>query len=347
MTPDTPRAAARDDVRAVARGFQVASTPHAVWQLVTTLPPLIALLAAMHATLAFGVWWLLPGLALLAAGFVIRTFVLQHDCGHGSLFASRRLNDWVGRCCSLFTCTPYGFWRRQHATHHAVWNDLDGRDRGVDLYSTCATVAEYQAMGRWHRIGHRALRHPLVALFLLPPVIFLLVYRVPFDSPSSWARERRGVHLTTLALVLVYGAVALFLGLGPMLAVLLAVMVPSSIIGVWLFSVQHKFEGVHWARRDAWDPVDASIAGSSFLALPAVLRWFTAAIGFHHVHHLAPRVPNYRLAACHAAHPDFAKAQRLTFWAALRAPRLGLWDEQASRMISFAEAEAGIAAGRR
>ncbi len=327
----------RRELRTVALRFQGALPGTALLQIATTFPPLLALLAAMHVGLALG-WWPVLALALPAAGLVVRVFALQHDCGHGSLFRSRRANDAVGRLCSLFTLTPYAHWRRQHAGHHAVWNDLDHRDRGADIYSTCTTVAEYRAMGRWRRLKHRAVRHPFVAQLLLPPLVFLVVYRVPFDAPPAWRRERRSVHLTNLSLAAVYGGLGALLGLVPVASVLLAVMVPASVAGVWLFSVQHRFEGVRWIRHAEWDPVAASLEGSSFLRLPRVLRWFTGSLGFHHVHHLAPRVPNYRLEDCHDAHPAFATARVLTLRDALAAPRHTLWDEAAGRMVTFAEA---------
>jgi omega-6 fatty acid desaturase (delta-12 desaturase) len=309
----------------------------ALAQVATTFPPLLALLAAMHIGLRLG-WWPVLVLALPAAGLVVRVFALQHDCGHGSLFRSRHANDILGRFCSIFTLTPYGHWRRQHAGHHAAWNDLDRRDRGADIYSTCSTVAEYQAMPHWHRLGFRAVRHPLVAQLLLPPLVFLVLYRFPFDAPPAWHRERRGVHLTNLALAAVYGGLCMLLGFWPVLLVLLCVMVPASVAGVLLFSVQHRFEGVRWTRHADWDAVAASLEGSSYLRLPRVLRWFTGRLGFHHVHHLAPRVPNYRLEDCHGAHPAFASATVVTLRDALAAPRHVLWDEAAGRMVTFAEA---------
>lgn len=328
----------RQALKSIVARFQRAE-PRTAWrQLASTFLPLLVLLACLHAGLALG-WWPVLALALPASGLVVRVFALQHDCGHVSLFHGRRLNDAVGRLCSLFTFTPYGLWRRQHAGHHAVWNDLDCRDRGSDIYSTCATVAEYRALGRWRRLGYRAARHPLVAQLLLPPLVFLLLYRVPFDTPRAWRGERRGVVLTNVALAACYGGLGLLLGFGHVAVVVLAVMVPASIAGVWLFSVQHRFEGVRWERHDAWDAVTASLEGSSFLRLPWPLRWFTGALGFHHVHHLAPRVPNYRLAACHAAHPAFATARVVTLREALSAPRHVLWDEAAACMVTFAAAD--------
>ncbi|WP_144299852.1 fatty acid desaturase family protein [Elioraea rosea] len=324
-------------LRAAARSYQEALPRVASLQLLTTFVPLLLILAAMHAGMALG-WWPVLALGLPAAGLVVRVFALQHDCGHGSLFRSRAVNDAVGRVCSLFTFTPYGHWRRQHAQHHAVWNDLDYRDRGADIYSTCTTLAEYRAMSRRQQWVHRLVHNPVVTQVLLPPLVFLALYRIPFDAPAEWRRERRGVHLTNIALAILYGVLSVILGLGQVALVLAAVMLPASIIGVWLFSVQHRFEGVRWLDHEAWNPVTAALEGSSYLHLPRVLSWFTGRLGLHHVHHLAPRVPNYRLEACHHAHPAFATARVLTLRDALSAPTRILWDEENQRMITFAEA---------
>ena len=348
-----PLASGMRELRAITQRFQTAVPRTAAWQLATTFLPLLALLAAMQAGLALGWWWVLA-LGLPAAGLTVRVFALQHDCGHGSLFRIQRANDLVGRLCSLFTFTPYGHWRRQHAGHHAVWNDLDRRDRGTDIYSTCETVAEYRAMGRGRRRAYRILRHPLLMLLVFPPLVFLVLYRVPYDAPAGWSREHRSVHLTNLSLLAFYGGFSALLGIWPVTAGVLAVMVPASIAGVWLFSVQHRFDGVHWARHAAWDRVAASLAGSSYLQLPAVLRWLTASLGFHHVHHLAPRIPNYLLEACHDSHPAFATARVVTLREAFSAPDHLLWDEEAGRMVTFKEAEEalpdkgldGVAAGQ-
>lgn len=339
-----PLSAEEGALKATALRFQQALPWVAAGQVLTTFPPLLLLLGGLLAGLSLG-WWPALLLALPAAGLTVRVFALQHDCGHGSLFRSRRVNDALGRVCSLFTLTPYGHWRRQHAGHHAVWNDLDRRDRGADLYSTCATLAEYRAMRPWARLGYRLSRHPVVTQLVLPPLVFLVLYRIPFDAPAGWGRERRGVHLTNAALLLAYGGLALLLGPGPVALGMLAVMVPASIAGVWLFSVQHRFEGVHWARHEAWDAVTAALRGSSFLCLSPPLRWLTGRLGFHHVHHLAPRIPNYRLEECHNAHPAFATARRLSLPGALAAPSRLLWDEAAGRMVSFREAARQCPAG--
>jgi omega-6 fatty acid desaturase (delta-12 desaturase) len=325
-------------LRAVALRFQEPLPPVALQQVATTLVPLIALLGMMYAGMALG-WWPVLVLGLPAAAFTVRTFIIQHDCGHGSFVRSRRTNDLLGWACSLFTLTPYAHWRRQHARHHGTWNDLDRRQgRGLDIYSSCLTVAEYLTLGRRRRSLYRIMKHPAVSVLLLPPFIFLLLYRFPFDAPRTWRAERRGVYLTDLILAVAYGGLALLLGVWPVTAVLLAVMLPASIVGVWLFSVQHHFENTHWARHADWDPLDAALRGSSFLRLPRVLQWITGSIGFHHVHHLAPRIPNYRLEACHRAHPDFAHAPALTLSEGLAASRYALWDEDRGRMVSFADA---------
>jgi omega-6 fatty acid desaturase (delta-12 desaturase) len=328
------------ELREAALPFQRAAPGIALFQIATTILPLVLAIAAMHAGLAIGWWWVVPLLALPAAGLTVGTFIIQHDCGHGSFLPWRGANDILGRLCAVLTFTPYAHWRRQHTLHHGTWNDLDRREgRGSDIYSTCLTVAEYHALSPWTRRRHRLERHPFVALVLLPPIIFLLVHRTPFDTPATWKGERRSVQLTNLALLLLYGGLGFVLGFGPVLIVLLAVIVPASIAGVLLFSLQHHFEGTHWARHDSWDPVTAALGGSSFLRLPRVLRWLTGSIGFHHVHHLVPRVPNYRLEACHAAHPAFGTAHVLGLREGLRASRYALWDEAKGRMVTFAEAD--------
>ena len=310
-------------LREVLARFQGALPHVATGQIVTTILPLIALLVAMHVGLAFGRWPLLA-LGVPAAALTVRTFIIQHDCGHGSFFRARRANDLLGRLCSLLTLTPYSQWRRHHAKHHGAWNDLDRRNAGGrDIYSSCLTVAEYNALGTWRRRLHRTAKHPAISLLVLPPLIFLVLYRFPFAAPRTWRAQRRSVHLTNLSLVALHGSLAAMLGVGPVAAVLLAVIVPASIVGVWLFSLQHQFDGAHWARHVQWDSVDAALRGSSFLRLPRLLQWATGNIGFHHVHHVSPRIPNYRLEACHGAHPCFAVASGTDpgRWVACVAPR--------------------------
>jgi omega-6 fatty acid desaturase (delta-12 desaturase) len=321
-------------LRRTLRAHQTPSATRSVTQIATSFAPFLALCALMYATLGVSLWLTLA-LAVPAAGFVVRIFILQHDCGHGALFRSRAANDWVGRACSLVTMTPYQNWRRQHAGHHANWNNLDRRESGTDLYSTCLTLREYRALTPVRRLLYRAVRHPLVSLVLLPPLVFLVLYRLPFDTPAGWRRERLSVHATNLSLAVLLVGVGLVLGFGAMALVQAPIMVVASIAGVWLFSVQHRFEGAAWFRGGAWTAVAASLRGTSYLRLPAVLRWFTGNIGFHHVHHLNPKIPNYRLAACHAASTTLQGAPTLGLLDGLKASSFWLWDEDRARMAPF------------
>ena len=324
------------DRRAVVAGFQDSALGTSLSQLATSLGGFFGLCAVMYLTVDVS-FWLTLALALPAAGFLVRIFIIQHDCGHGSFFRSRTANHVVGGLCSVLTLTPYAAWRRQHAAHHGIWNDLDRRMSGMDIYSSCLTVAEYRALSPWRRRWYRISRHPLVANVLLPPLVFIVLYRVPFDMPASWWRERRAVYLTNVALVALFGALGLLVGFKQVAAVQLPVMIAASIIGVWLFSVQHRFEETLWARHEDWRFTTAALRGASHLRLPRLLRWFTGNIGLHHVHHFDPRIPNYRLQACHDASPTLQQAPVLTLWTGLRQGRFVLWDEDSGRMVGFSQ----------
>lgn len=320
--------------------FQTPILRKSLSQLATSFGGFFATCAATYAFIDVSTWMALA-LAPLAAGFLVRIFIIQHDCGHLAFFRSRRANDVIGFACSLLTPPPYASWRRQHAGHHGVWNDLDRRQSGADIYSSCLTVAEYQALNSRQRRWYRTTRHPLVANVLLPPLIFTLLYRLPFDMPKSWRLERRMVHVTTLALVVALGGLGLALGYERVAAVQLPVLVLAAIIGVGLFSVQHRGEKTRWSRHDAWDPTSAALQSSTYLCLPAVLQWFTGNIGFHHVHHLNPRVPNYRLQECHERIATHCDVPILSFREGLRALRFVLWDEDRDRMATVREAAQG------
>jgi acyl-lipid omega-6 desaturase (Delta-12 desaturase) len=321
--------------------FQAPRLARSVGQLGTSFGGFFATWTAMYLCLAVSIWITLP-ISALAAGFLVRIFIIQHDCGHGSFFRSRRANELIGRLCSLVTLTPYAFWRRRHARHRGSWNNLDRRAAsGLDIYSSCMTVAEYRALGRWRRCLVRLINHPLVANLLLPPLVFVILYRVPFDAAKGWRRERRGVYLTNLALVTLIGGLGLALGYGRVAAVQLPIMVIASIVGVWLFSIQHRFEHAQWVPDASWSFAAASLAGTSYLRLPRLFQWFTANIGFHHVHHVDPRIPNYRLEECHNADAGFQSASTLTLRTAFRALRYALWDSDLQRLVPFRSAPAG------
>jgi len=343
VAPDVPadnpsiHAPRQIDPRTAAAGYRSPSLARSLWQVATSFGGFLAICAAMYLTIGIS-YWIAAALALVAAGFLVRIFIIQHDCGHGSFFRSQRANQVVGFVCGCLTLTPYAVWRRQHAGHHAVWNDLDRRESGADIYSSCLTVEEYLALSVWRRRWYRLMRHPLVANILLPPLVFILLFRVPFDTPRAWRRERYGVYLTDAILISVIVGLGLLLGFGDVAAVQLSVMVPASIIGIWLFSVQHRFERTHWKRHENWRFGDAALLGSSYLRLPRLLQWFTGNIGFHHIHHLDPRIPNYRLQACHDANPVLRTGPSISLRSGLMQWRYALWDEARDRMVSFRSA---------
>ena len=306
-------------------------------QLLTSFGPFLAGCAAMYAAFPISPFLSLA-LGLPTGILMVRIFIIQHDCGHGSFFASPLANTVTGRLCSLITVTPYANWGRQHASHHANWNNLDRQSAGSDIYSACLTVREYLALTPARRFFYRLPRHPLIANVLLPPLVFLVLYRVPFDTPEAWAREHRSVWLTDLALVALYGSLVALFGWRAVLTVHLPIMVVASILGVWLFSLQHRFETSRWLDHRDWSFVEAALEGSSYFRLPRVLHWLTGNIGFHHIHHLNPRVPNYRLGACHEAIEALRPVHGLSLRGGLGAPRLTLWDEARGRLVRFADA---------
>lgn len=336
-----------DPLIAGCRPFQASIPRRSVVQLLTSFGGFFATCGAMYLCLTLS-WWVALSLSLLAAGFLVRIFIIQHDCGHGSFFRSRWANDLIGVTCSLLTLTPYAFWRRQHARHHGSWNNLDRRAAsGLDIYSSCMTVAEYDSLSRWRRAIVRVANHPIVANVILPPAVFILLYRTPFDAARNWRRERYAVYLTNLALAALIGLLGLVLGYGHVAVVQLPVMACASIVGVWLFAVQHRFEGALWTAEGNWDFATASLRGTSHLHLPRILQWFTGNIGFHHVHHLNPRIPNYRLEECHRTNVGFHATPQLTLGRALRALRYTLWDADRGCLVPFRPAARRASAGHR
>jgi omega-6 fatty acid desaturase (delta-12 desaturase) len=327
----------RAALRAAIEPFQQPSRARAVWQLASSVGLYIATLALMYWSVRTA-WWLTLLLAFPASGFLMRTFIVQHDCGHGSFFGSKRANDILGFVLGVLTLVPYGNWRRQHAQHHANWNNLDRRDHGADIYSACLTVEEYRARSPLQRLLYRLPRHPLVAHFVFPPLVFLLLYRFPFDTPRSWAAERRSVWITNIAIAACVAVLGTLAGFRAVAMVQLPVVAISSIVGVWLFSVQHRFETARWLRADEWNRQLAALTGSSYLRLPRWLQWLTGNIGFHHIHHLAPRIPNYRLEECYGSSASLREQTPLDLRTAFQASTLTLWDECAQRLVRFKDA---------
>ena len=327
-------------LRAVLADHQTPVLSRGLAQIATTFLPFFGLIAAMYALGTISPWLSLL-LTIPAAGLIVRIFIIQHDCGHGAFFRSQAANVWLGRFCGLITMTPFANWRRQHAQHHAVWNNLDRRSGLGDIYSTCMTVEEYRNLSAPARVWHRTVRHPVVAQVLLPPLVFLLLYRVPFDTPLAWRREWYSVFLTDAGIFAVLTTLALLFGVGTTALVQLPTIGVAAIVGMWIFSVQHRFEGAVWSRQEGWTASGAALQGTSYLKLPRILQWFSGNIGFHHIHHLTPKVPNYRLEAAHrACAPIIDASPALTFVQALKAPSFALWDEEQGRMVRFSDVKA-------
>lgn len=302
-------------------------------QFVVSIVPQITLLWLMHLCFSYSIL-LTVALAIPASIFVIRLFIIQHDCGHGSFFGSRKANDLMGWFCSLFTFFPYEYWRHQHALHHASTGKLDERGNGdVFLF----TVKEYLALSRFEKLKYRLIRHP-VTLFLFGPfVLFFLMNRVAWDPGETPARVRLGLYLSNLLVALQIAISVYFLGWQETTAILMPLVFFAGVIGIFLFYVQHQFEHAYWEEGRNWNFFEAAVQGSSFLDLPRFLHWCTGNIGYHHIHHLSPKIPNYKLAESHLSHPSFQEVKRETLFSGIKTLMLGVWDEEQKRLISFGE----------
>lgn len=306
-------------------------TGASVRQLLTSAIPFVALWYATLRSLEVG-YWLTLLLALPTAGFMMRLFMIQHDCGHGSFFRSHAARQWLGRCIGVLLLTPYDYWKRTHAYHHAHSGDLDFRGFGdIDTF----TVREYLAWPWYRRLRYRLYRHPFVLFVLGPLFIFLIKHRFPWDVPARWKQAWRGVFWTNLALVAVVLLMGEAIGYQRFLLTHAPVQLFATTAGVWMFYVQHQFEQTYWDRHEEWDYYDASLYGSSYLVLPAPLRWLSANIGFHHVHHMSMRIPNYKLQRAHEENEEFHVVREVRIRDTLRLVNLALWDEDGRRLIRF------------
>ena len=307
----------------------------------------------LSAVLFFGTWavmlWslnvsyvLTVALAVVAAGFLMRLFMIQHDCGHGSYFKSQRVANAVGFCIGVLTLTPYHYWRKTHAVHHAHSGDLDLKSFGE---IETLTIDEYEARTPFQQLYYRVYRNPFVLVGPGAAFHFLIKHRYPWDIPKAWKREWRSVWWTNVAVALIVAVAWLTIGIERFLLVQVPITLFACTMGVWLFYVQHQYEDAYWHRHEDWNYFDAGLHGSSFLVLPKPLQWLTANIGLHHVHHLSARIPNYRLQRVHDENPELWGVTKLGFLDGLKTLRLALWDESGDRLISFREYRRMRAAG--
>lgn len=319
----------KKDWQKIVAKYQNPKRTKSIKQLLNTLIPYIFLWYAMIKALSVSFWLMLP-LSIIAAGLLVRIFIIFHDCGHGSFFKSQKANNFWGFITGVITFTPYQYWRHEHAVHHSHAGNLDKRGWG-DVWTM--TVEEYLKSSLWTKIKYRFARNPVCLFIIGPTILFILVHRIP--SGESQSRGRKSVHLTNLGILIMGALLSLFIGFKEYLLIQLPIIMMGASAGVWLFYVQHQFEGVYWERSAKWDYVTEALKGSSYLKLPRILQWFTGNIGFHHIHHLSPRIPNYFLEKCYKEHPMFQQIKPITLLTSLKSLTFRLWDEQNNRLVSF------------
>ena len=328
--PSEPRA-----WRKILTAYQQPSHGRSILEIVLSAAPLLAIWTVAWVAAIFGLWWLALLLSIPAAGFLVRLFMVQHDCSHQSFFRNPAANDWTGRLIGVLTMTPYFCWRRSHAIHHATSGDLDRRGLG-DINTL--TVAEYRALPLVKRIGYRMYRNPIVLFIIGPAWVFVIEQRVPMGLMREGWKPWLSAMGTNLAIACLITLAILLGGWKGLLLIHLPTILLAASIGVWLFYVQHQFEGSYWARKGEWDQTHAALHGSSHYDLPEPLRWMTANIGVHHVHHVNSRIPYYRLTKVLKDHPELREVSRLGLLDSFKTVSLSLWDEGSRKLISFGEA---------
>ncbi len=332
---DTP---ARDWIRVLAK-YREPVLWRSFYEIAVTAIPFVLLWIASYQAYLISFWLSLP-VSFLAALFLVRLFLIQHDCGHMAFFRDKRANDWVGRVLGVVTVTPYEVWKKNHAVHHGASGNLDNRGTG-DLMTL--TVREYHARGLWGRFLYRAYRHPLTLFVVGPVYVYIFENRLPLGYMSQ-GRYWLSAMGTNAAMLVVGGTISWYIGVIPFLAVFLPVTLIAAAMGIWLFYVQHQFEETHWDKEDDWQVHEAALHGSSHYVLPQPLKWLTANIGIHHVHHLYSRIPFYRLTEVLKEHPELGEISRLTLWESFACVKLQLWDESRRKLVTYAEARRGLAA---
>jgi len=329
--PDSPDQSAAAGWLARLAAYKEPDLKRSVWQLASAAALYAGAWALMYASLGVG-YWLTLLLAVPAAFLLVRLFIIQHDCGHGAFFRSPRAADIVGSIIGVLTLTPYHYWKKTHAMHHATSGNLEHRGFGdIDTL----TVDEYLARSRWERFKYRVYRHPAVLFGVGAVLHFFVRHRLPTIVPRTWTRERRSILWTNVGLAGFVLLMGTLVGFREFLLVQLPVALLSCSIGVWLFYVQHQFEPTYWEHDERWAYHAAALEGSSYYRLPKLLQWATGNIGLHHIHHLNARIPNYRLQQVLETYPELRRVATLTLKESFRCVRLVLWDERARKLVPF------------
>ncbi len=313
----------------IIRKYNQPDNRKSIWQIINSLGPYIILWVAMYYSLSIS-YWLTLGLSLIAAGFMVRLFIVFHDCGHGSFFKSTRANRIVGIITGTLAFTPYDRWHKDHAIHHNTVGNLDKRGTG-DVWTL--TVDEYETMTPWKRFTYRVYRHPFILFGIGPFLLFVLWFR--FNKKGASSKERWNTYLTNLIIVAISGTLILLIGWKAFLMIQIPVTFIATSAGTWLFYVQHQFEDVVWEHDDSWNYKEIALQGSSFLKAPKILQWFSGNIGFHHVHHLGPKIPNYNLERCHRENTLFSSIKPVTLIKGIGTMKFKLWNEKINRLITF------------
>ncbi|MEJ2545618.1 MAG: fatty acid desaturase [Calditrichaceae bacterium] len=315
--------------RKLFKDYQQPDLKRSIWQIVNSFLPFMVLLVAMYFSLNIS-YWLTLILAIPAAGFMVRIFIISHDCGHGSFFKSKKARDIIGFITGVITFVPYKHWRHSHAIHHATSSNLDRRGLG-DVWTL--TVNEYLALSFWRRLEYRLYRNPFIMFTVGPLYQFLIAQRFPEKGAKK--KERNSVYLTNLAIAGIIILSSLTIGIKAYIIIQLSVMFFAALGGVWLFYVQHQFEDVYWERNESWDFQAAALQGSSYYQLPAILHWFSGNIGFHHIHHLNSRIPNYYLKNCHRILTQHIEIEPITMLKSFKSLKCRLWDEKNDKLVGF------------
>lgn len=320
----------------VISNYNTPDTSLSIWQIINSLGPYILLWAAMYYSLQLS-YLLTLGLAVLATGFLVRIFIIFHDCGHGSFFRSKKANKIVGTILGSLVFTPYDYWHHEHAIHHKTVGNLDKRGSG-DVKTL--TVEEYEQLSPGKKLYYRIYRNPIILFVLAPFILFVIWFRFPRKSMGKAGRN--SVYITNLVILLFCTPLILLMGWKAFLMIQIPVIYMATVAGVWLFYVQHQYEDVIWTRQEEWDYKTMALEGSSFMKFPRLLQWFSGNIGYHHIHHLSPKIPNYKLEKCHKENQMFRTIKPVTFVPSLRTMSLRLWNEKTGKLVSFKQFKKGI-----